>query len=76
MDKERVTVGQLALMLMLVIAGGKFLGLPGILAGNVGHDSWLVLCVGFVADGICLCFCCGQCVSIVRLACLSTLCWT
>ena len=27
MDKERVTVGQLALMLMLVIAGGKFLGL-------------------------------------------------
>ena len=56
MDKERVTVGQLALMLMLVIAGGKFLGLPGILAGNVGHDSWLVLCVGFVADGICLCF--------------------
>ena len=56
MDKDRVTVGQLSLMLMLVIAGGKFLGLPGILAREVGHDSWLVLCVGFAADAVCLCF--------------------
>ena len=56
MDKDRVTIGQLSLMLMLVIAGSKFLSLPGLLAQETGHDSWLVLCVGFAADAVCLCF--------------------
>lgn len=70
MDKDRVTVGQLALMLMLVIAGGKFLGLPGVLAAEVGHDSWLVLCLGFLADALCLCFLLWA-MRINRSACLS-----
>ena len=56
MDKDRVTVDQLALMLMLVIAGGKFLALPSILAKDVGHDSWLVMVTVFVVDAVCLCF--------------------
>lgn len=56
MDKNRVSADQLALMYFLLIAGGKFLALPSILAGDVGHDSWLVLCFSFLWDGICLAF--------------------
>lgn len=56
MDKDRVSIEQSALLLMLVIAGGKFLSLPSILASEVGHDSWLVMCFSFLWDFICLCF--------------------
>lgn len=56
MDKNRVSVDQLALIYLLVIAGGKFLSLPSILAGDVGHDSWLAMCFSFLWDGICLAF--------------------
>lgn len=56
MDKNRVNVDQLALLYLLVIAGGKFLMLPSLLAGDVGHDSWLSMCFSFLWDGICLCF--------------------
>lgn len=54
MDNDRVSMGQLALLLMLVIAGGKFLALPSMLARDVGHDSWIVLCVVFGVDAVCL----------------------
>ena len=56
MNKDKVTVGQFSLLLLLVISGSKFLTLPSILAEQVGHDSWLVLCVAFLWDGICLAF--------------------
>ena len=56
MDKNRVNVDQLALLYLLIIAGGKFLSLPSILAGDVGHDSWLAMCFSFLWDGICLAF--------------------
>lgn len=56
MDKNRVSVDQLALLYLLLIAGGKFLSLPSILAGDVGHDSWLAMCFSFLWDGICLGF--------------------
>lgn len=56
MNRDKVTVGQFALLLLLVTSGSKFLSLPSILAGEVGHDSWLVLCVAFLWDGICLAF--------------------
>ncbi len=56
MDKNKVKISQLALLLMLVMTGGKFLSLPSILAKDVGHDSWLVLCVNFVLDAVCICF--------------------
>lgn len=56
MDKNRVNVDQLALLYLLVIAGGKFLSLPSLLASDVGHDSWLAMCFSFLWDGVCLCF--------------------
>lgn len=56
MDKNRVSVGQLALLYLLLITGGKFLSLPSLLAGDVGHDSWLSMCFSFIWDGICLTF--------------------
>lgn len=56
MGKNQVKISQLALLLMLVITGGKFLSLPSLLAEDVGHDSWLVLCFGFLLDFVCLCF--------------------
>lgn len=56
MDKNKVGMDQLSLMYLLLIAGGKFLAFPSILANDVGHDSWLVLCFSFLWDAICLCF--------------------
>lgn len=56
MNRNQVNVSQLSLLLLLVITGGKFLSLPALLAKDVGHDSWLVLCVAFFWDLICLCF--------------------
>ena len=56
MNKNQVTVGQFSLLFLLVISGSKFLSLPSILAEDVGHDSWLVICVAFLWDGICLAF--------------------
>lgn len=56
MDKNKVNVTQISLLLLLVITGGKFLSLPSILAKDVGHDSWLVLVVAFFWDLVGLCF--------------------
>ena len=56
MDKNRVKLDQLALLYLLLITGGKFMALPSILAGDVGHDSWLAMIFSFLWDGICLCF--------------------
>lgn len=54
--KNRVSIDQLALMYLLLVTGGKFLTLPSLLAGDVGHDSWLSVLFSFVWDGVCLCF--------------------
>ena len=56
MEKDRISINQFALMYLLLIAGGKFLKLPSILAADVGHDSWLTLVFSFLWDGICLTF--------------------
>ena len=56
MDKNRVKLDQLALLYLLLIMGGKFISLPSLLAGDVGHDSWLSMIFCFLWDGICLCF--------------------
>lgn len=50
MNKDRINSQQIAIMLFLVITGGKFLSLPAILSGDVGHDSWLVMVVDFAWD--------------------------
>lgn len=56
MNNNKVNVTQLALLLLLAITGDKFMSLPSVLARDVGHDSWLVLCINFFFDAICLCF--------------------
>lgn len=56
MDKDRVSINQLAVLLLLIITGGKFLALPAIIAGDVGHDSWLVFVASFAWDFVALCF--------------------
>lgn len=56
MDKNRVSIDQLALLYLLLIMGGKFLSLPSLLAGDVGHDSWLSMSFSFLWDGVCLVF--------------------
>ncbi len=53
--KNKVSVTQIALLIMMVISGGKFLSLPSLLAEEVGHDGWLVLCINFLLDAACLC---------------------
>lgn len=54
--KNRVTMAQLSLLLMLVMMGGKFLSLPALLAAELGHDSWLAVAMSFLWDGVCLAF--------------------
>ena len=56
MNKNKVNITQISLLLLLVITGGKFLALPSILAKDVGHDSWLVVLINFLLDAVCLCF--------------------
>ena len=54
--KNQVKIDQVALLYLLLITGGKFLSLPSLLAGDVGHDSWISMLFSFAWDGICLCF--------------------
>lgn len=56
MTKDKISVSQLALLYLLLIAGGKFLKLPSILANDVGHDSWLTITFSFLLDAVCLVF--------------------
>lgn len=56
MTKDRISVSQLALLYLLLIAGGKFLKLPSMLANDVGHDSWLTVAFSFLLDAVCLVF--------------------
>jgi len=54
--KDKVNVKQLALLLLLVLSGGKFLSLPSILAKQIGHDSWLSVAFSFALDAVGLAF--------------------
>lgn len=56
MNRNKVTVGQFSLLLLLVISGSKFLSLPSKLAESVGHDGWLVIAVAFAWDMVCIAF--------------------
>ena len=56
MDKNRITTNQIALLLLLVLSGGKFLILPSIISSQVGHDSWIVMTLCFAYDAIGLTF--------------------
>lgn len=54
--KDKVNVKQLALLLLLVLSGGKFLSLPSMLANQIGHDSWLAVAFSFAFDAVGLAF--------------------
>lgn len=55
---DKVTVSQISLLYLLVVAGGKFLKLSSLLAKDVGHDSWIVFAIAFACDGVCIAFLC------------------
>ena len=48
--KDDIRQGQLLMLIIVVISGGKFLSLPGIMAGMAGRDSWIAMCLLFAAD--------------------------
>lgn len=56
MTKDKISISQFALLYLLLIAGGKFLKLPSMLAQDVGHDSWLAVAFSFLWDAVCLIF--------------------
>lgn len=51
--KDDIKQGQLLMLMTVVISGGKFLSLPGIMAGHAGHDSWISMAILFAVDLIC-----------------------
>ena len=52
--KDDIRQGQLLMLIIVVISGGKFLSLPGIMAGMAGRDSWIAMCLLFAVDLVCL----------------------
>lgn len=53
---NNVNMRQLALILLVIIPGGKYLTLPAMLARQTGTDSWIVIATMLLIDLICLCF--------------------
>lgn len=54
MMQNKVKWSQIALILLLIVPGGKYLSLPAALAQQVGKDSWIVIAVLLLLDAICL----------------------
>lgn len=52
--KNSVKMSQIALLLLVIIPGGKYLSLPAALSQQVGRDSWIVISILLVIDAICL----------------------
>ena len=52
--KNQVKVSQIALILMLIVSGGKYMSLPQTLSQQVGRDAWIVTLILLVADLLCL----------------------
>jgi len=51
---NQVKVNQIALILMLIVSGGKYMSLPQTLSQQVGRDAWLVTAILLAADLLCL----------------------
>ena len=47
---------QIILLVIIVVAGGKFLSLPGLVAKLAGRDSWVSMAIMFAVDFVCLAF--------------------
>lgn len=53
---QSVKISQLALILLIVIPGGKYLSLPSYMYGICGRDSWISFLLLFALDFICFLF--------------------
>ena len=51
---NQVKPNQIALILMLIVSGGKYMSLPQTLSQQVGRDAWLVTLILLLADFFCL----------------------
>lgn len=51
---NQVKVNQIALILMLIVSGGKYMSLPQTLSQQVGRDAWLVTAILLAVDLVCL----------------------
>ena len=47
---------QIILLVIIVVSGGKFLSLPGLMAKLAGRDSWVSMAIMFAVDFVCLVF--------------------
>ena len=47
---------QIILLVIIVVSGGKFLSLPGLMAKFAGRDSWVCMAIMFAVDFVCLAF--------------------
>ncbi len=54
--RNNVKVSQLALLLFVLLPGGKYISLPAILASQVGRDSWVVVALLLLLDMVALYF--------------------
>lgn len=54
LDKNKVYISQLGILLLLIMSGTKILIFPALLAKEVGHDSWLTMIFSFLYDFVCL----------------------
>ncbi len=55
---NNVNMRQLALILLVIIPGGKYLTLPSMLAKQIGTDGWIVISAMLLVDLVCLTFVC------------------
>ena len=50
--RNEVKIYQIALLLLLIVPGGKYLTMPALLAGYVGKNSWVLVAIMLAIDGI------------------------
>lgn len=54
--RNNIKMSQIALLLLILLPGGKYISLPVILASQVGRDSWIVVALLLLCDLVALCF--------------------
>ena len=53
--RNEIKSNQLAVLLLLIVPGGKYLSLPSILSQMVGRDAWIVMGLMLLIDAVGLC---------------------
>src|SRR5574344_1625258 len=52
--KNAIQTNQLALLLRLILPGGKYLTLPAVMTASAGHDAWISMLILFAVDMVCM----------------------